>query len=261
MPQYCDSNRLEKNWFHWLLSSSVPLLEPYRIKGLLWTKIVGKALDGDGKPIVKSGKTLPNAMYPRRLHCIATASPIFFESNAGEIPTEGELHHEDQLIPYPLPQIDELSILSDSRIHCLRGNIFQQYDEVIPKLQMDGYIIEKPTEEMWHAMLLDVNKMCQGIAMKFNLPTEEEMIDFANEALLQVTNKFNKKKLVYTPGRAPVFNLLTTTIHRCMFSIMNKRKQQKNNLHKLMDDMRSGSLPDSHHSFQLQSTHRPIRAK
>jgi hypothetical protein len=85
------------------------------------------------------------------------------------------------------------------------------------------------------------------------LPSEEEHLDFSNEALLQVTNKLKMRKLVYTPGRAPVFNLLTTTIHRCMFSIMNRRKTQKNGLYKLMEDMKAGALPDSYRSFRLQT--------
>lgn len=253
MGQYCDSNKLERNWFYWLLSSSVSGLEPYRKSGLLWTKIIGVAKDGDGNAIYKSGKTLPDAMYNHRLHCIATANPIYFETIDGIVPELGNLHIDGESIPHPLPTVEELSLLSDSRIHCLEDNIFKQYDETIPTLLSNGYVVELPSDLTWHAMLADVDKMCQGIAIKFNLPSEEEHLDFANEALLQVTNKLKHKKLVYTPGRAPVFNLLTTTIHRCMFSIMNRRNTQKKGMNKLIDDMKSGSLPDSHRSFRIQS--------
>lgn len=253
MGQYCDSNKLEKNWFHWLLSSSVPDLEPYRALGLLWTKVIGVAIGADGQPIKKGGKTLPDAMHPVRLHCIATATPFYFESDNGKIPIEGTIHRKGETSLRILPQIEELSLLSESEIHCLDTDLFIQYDEIVPQLQLNGYIRETPTQQSWHAMLEDVDKMCRGIAMKFNLPTEEEQLDFANEALLQVTNKLRLKKLVYTPGRAPVFNLLTTTIHRCMFSIMNRRKMQKNGMSKLMNDMKSGSLPISHRSFRLHT--------
>lgn len=258
MGQYCDSNKLEKSWFQWLLSSSVPDLEPYRALGLLWTKVIGVAIGADGQPILKNGKTLPDAMSPVRLHCIATGLPFHFESNNGMIPAEGMMHRNGETALRVLPQAEELSLLSDSEIHHLETDIFVQYDEIIPKLQDDGYIREIPTEQSWHAMLEDVNLICQGIAMKFNLPSEEEQLDFSNEALLQVTNKLRAKKLVYTPGREPVFNLLTTTIHRCMFSIMNRRKTQKNGMFKLMDDMKAGTLPDSHRSFRLHTDSRRV---
>lgn len=255
MGQYCDSNKLERNWFHWLLSSSVPALEYFRSKRLLWTKVVGTAKDGDGNIIIKSGKTLPDAMHPVRLHCIATANPIFFTSDKGEVPECGFMHRDGEKIECPIPTEEDLDLLSESPIHNLDGNIFKQYDEVIPSIVADGYIMELPTMFTWHLMLEDINRMCQGIAIKFNLPSDEEHIDFSHEALLQVMNKLQNKKLIYTPGRAPVFNLLTTTIHRCMFSIMNRRKTQKNGLFKLLDDMKAGALPTTHRSFRVQTSH------
>ena len=81
----------------------------------------------------------------------------------------------------------------------------------------------------------------------------EEQLELSNEALLQVTNKLVSYKLVYTPGLAPVFNLLTTTIHRCMYSIMNRRKTQRLGMQKFVDQVQSGSLP------QFKQPRRPIR--
>lgn len=252
MPQYCDSNELEKNWFHWLLSTSVPDLEVYRIKGLLWTKVIGKVLGDDGNPIKKNGSSFPNALHPKRLHCVLGTYPIYFESD------NGKLIFKDSLIDNregssSLSRSEELHLLSLSDIHNTNCDLKIQYDENLKKLRSDNYILEIATETAWHLMLQDVNKMCQGIATKFNLPTEEELLDLSNEALLQVMNKLKNRKLVYTPGRAPVFNLLTTTIHRCMYSIMNRRKNQKNGMYKLIDEMKAGSLPDSHRSFRMQS--------
>jgi hypothetical protein len=43
--------------------------------------------------------------------------------------------------------------------------------------------------------------------------------------------------LKYTPGRAPVFNLLTTTIHRCIFSILSKDTRQKKNFITFADNL------------------------
>lgn len=245
MNKYCDSDKLEKNWFLWLLSSSVPELEYYRNFGLLWTKIIGVATGDDGKPIIKNGRTFPNAMHPKRLHCIISAQPLYFESNDGKIPIE--------VVSRTLPQTGELSLLS----HKIQSNDVQ-YGEIVKQLQADGYILEASTDSTWHAMLEDVNKMCYGIATKFNLPTEEEHLDFANEALLHVTNKLRAKKLVYTPGRAPVFNLLTTTIYRVMYSIMNRRKSQKQNLSKLMEDIKSGRIMTSHRSLRIGTKNKQL---
>lgn len=252
MPQYCDSNKLENNWFSWLIASSVPSLEIYRKHGLLWTKIIGETKDNDGMVIVKNGKTFPDATYPIKLHCIATASPIYFQSNTGEVPCEGILPNKET---YPLPPEEELSLTSDSKIHRLDDGLFEQ-QELIPILIQEGYIKEVVAQTSWHLMIEDINKMCLGIAMKFNLQSEEETTDFANEALLQVMRKLKDRKLVYTPGRAPVFNLLTTTIYRCMFSIMNRRKTQKNGLYKLIDEMKAGVLPDAQRSFRVQTKHK-----
>lgn len=261
MGQYCDSNRLESHWFHWLLSTASPTLEYLRRKNLLYTKVVGRAKDGEGNVITKSGRTFPDAMHPVRVHCIATAKPVYFTTHDGEVRESPKMLVGSEMVDCRLPTAEELDLLSEGEIHDFKDNIFVQYDDVIPKIIMDGYIKEMVTDTTWHLMLEDINRMCQGIAMKFNLPTEEEHLDFSNEALVQVMNKLVNKKLVYTPGRAPVFNLLTTTIHRCMFSIMNRRKTQKNGLYKLMDDMKAGSLPDSHRSFRLQTSHKAIKVR
>lgn len=230
MVQYCDSKVLEKNWFHWLLSSSVPDLEYYRQIGLLWTKAIGY----DGQKSITI-----NPRDPKRSHCLALAVPIYFDSENGNIPSHGTAFVNGEPLQVILPSKDDvLTLLSDSWLHRLETP-FVQIIEVIPKLKTDGYVCELPTEQTWHAMLDDINKMCFGIATKFKQPTEEEQADLANEALLQVTKKLAAYKLVYTPGFAPVFNLLTTTIHRCMFSIMNRRKTQRQRLQKFVDDMQA----------------------
>ena len=89
-----------------------------------------------------------------------------------------------------------------------------------------------------------------GIATKFRQASEEETNDLANEALSLVTQKLIRKKLVYIPGKAPVFNLLTTTIYRCIYSILNKRKNQREGFQKLVDSMQRGKLPN-HRSFRI----------
>ena len=241
MGQYCDSKVLEKNWFHWLLSSSVSDLESYRKLGLLWTKVFEN--EGEYLPVLPDPKRDKGSGPMLRAHCIALATPIYFNSYDGVSQTKGTAFDAGKPTKIILPTEDnELTLLSDSWLHCL-DNPFTQLGEVIPNLEAKGYVLELSTEQTWHAMLSDIDNMCQGIAMRFKQPTEEDTMELANEALLQVTNKLASYKLVYTPGRAPVFNLLTTTIHRCMYSIMNRRKTQRQGLQKFVEDVSFGIVP------------------
>lgn len=237
MAQYCDTKVLERNWFHWLLSSSVPDLELYREHGLLWTKVVGAD---------HTSRHLPNPRSPKRAHCIALATPIFINSTNGQLQKQGTVFVNGKPKKLDLPSSEDLSLLSDSWLHNL-NNPWHQMDAVIPSLKAKGYIQELPTDLTWHAMLDDINKMCHGIAIRFKQPTDEEQTELANEALLQVIRKLIDYKLVYTPGLAPVFNLLTTTIHRCMYSIMNRRKTQRTGLQKFCDDVQAGIVPGYKH--------------
>lgn len=239
MGQYCDSKVLEKNWFHWLLASSVPSIEHYRKLGLLWTKVFGD--DGEYLPVLPDPKREVNDGPVHRLHCIALAVPVYFSSYGGTPQAKGTILNSSEEIILPTED-NELNLLSDSWLHDF-DNPLSQLGKVIPNLIVNGYIIEYPTELMWHAVLKDIDNICRGIAMRFKQPSEEEAMELTNEALLQVTNKLASYKLVYTPGRAPVFNLLTTTIHRCMYSIMNRRKTQRQGLQKFVDDVQSGIVP------------------
>ncbi len=259
MAQYCDSQKLERNWFYWLLSSNVPSLEKYRRLGLLWTRITGVVTGDDGQPLIRHGKTIPNPSHPQRTHCIALATPIYLNSFKGSHPSTGTIYVGNKAVAQPLPTDEDLTLLSESPLHQF-DHPLRQMTEVIPKLQANGYIREIPTDETWHAMLADVNKICFGIGMKFKPRTEDEHQELTNEAVLQVVNKLSSYKLVYTPGRAPVFNLLTTTIHRIMFSIMNRRKHQREGLSRVLAEAEAGVLPDTHRSLRVQ-THRLIRTR
>lgn len=241
MGKYCDSAVLEKNWFHWLLSSEVPCLEKYRDLGILWSK-----------PLSKLNAKLPDPMHKDRMHCLALGKPVFIKSVDGDI-KKTYVADGKRKKKVSLSYVDsELNLLSDSWIHNL-DTPGAQITEVIPRLKEEGYFCELPTDKTWKAMLVDINNMCHGIAMKFNQRTEEEQHNLAHEALIQVIRKLESKRLVYTPGRAPVFNLLTTTIHRCMFSIMNKRSSRYRNSCKLVSDIQAGVLPDYMRSIRVSS--------
>lgn len=255
MAQYCDSQELERNWFYWLLSSRVPDLEHYRTLGLLWTKVIGVATDNEGSTLQRHGKDVPNPSHPTRVHCIALATPIYFNSHDGVVKKVGTVFRGGKPFRQTLPPIDTLNLLSNDPLHRLDDPL-AQLTEVIPSLHKRGYIRELPTNTTWHAMLVDINKICHGIAMKFTPRNEDEHAELTNEAVLQVINKLAAYKLVYTPGRAPVFNLLTTTIHRILYSVMNRRKQQREALGKILIDAEAGVLPDNYRSFRTQTGHR-----
>jgi uncharacterized protein YbaR (Trm112 family) len=250
MAKYCDSAQLERNWFSWLLASSVPQLDDFRRFGLLWTKVVEKAKDREGNIITKNGKTFPDACGPRRLHCLALGIPVFFESYDGQPAKRGILPNQSEITLTKIRK--ELTLCSTSKIHNLK-NLFVIRDEVIPMLLENEYIQEQPEELTWELMLCDINNICHGVASRFNPATEEELHDLANEAITQVIKKLKSRKLVYIPGFAPVFNLLTTTIFRCMYSICNRKKQQRLGLHKLVGDAKAGVLPNNIRSFRVVS--------
>jgi hypothetical protein len=252
MSQYCDSKVLERNWFNWLLSSSVPALENFRKAGVLWTKVVGTVKGDDGAEICRRGVPLADPSFSVRAHCIVLGHPIYLNSYHGVPQSSGTVFIDGNPQPYDLTSLsDELHLLSNAWIHNLGNPLSQQ--ETLPYIEVSGYIREVPEEMSWHAMLRDIDKMCQGIAMKFKQPTEEERLDLANEALLQVTNKLINRKLVYIPGKAPVFNLLTTTIYRCMYSIMNRRTNRRQGQARLLEDAQAGILPDSQRSLRVPS--------
>ncbi len=255
MAQYCDSQKLERNWFLWLLSSRVPDLEKYRQLGLLWTRVIGVVTDESGAPIRRHGKTLSNPSHPTRTHCLALSTPIYFNSYDGEVQSTGTIFSGSRPIRHAMPSDEDLTLLSDSPLHQLDRPL-QQMTIVVPNLEARGYIREQPTSLTWHAMLEDINKICHGIATKFKPRNEDEHSELTNEANVQVIKKLAEYKLVYTPGRAPVFNLLTTTIHRVMYSIMNRRKHQREGLSKILADAEAGVLPDSNRSLRTQTSHR-----
>jgi hypothetical protein len=257
---YCDSKRLENNWFHWLLSSATPDLERFRHSGILWTKVLGEVTE-NGVVIKSNGCSFPNPCHPNRAHCLALPVPLFFNSFNNIPQPTCTATVAGKATTIKLSDVEkELNLLSDHWMYT-GADPLAAIQHVIPSLRKRGYILERPTNDMWHAMLTSIEQMCLGIATKFNLPCEEERVELAHEALLQVTKKLVARKLVYTPGKAPVFNLLTTTIFRCMYSIKNRSKRQREGMHKLFENMQAGILPDNFRSFRRQYQGRLIRAQ
>lgn len=79
----------------------------------------------------------------------------------------------------------------------------------------------------WDAMTSMIYEMCEGIATHFNPPSPDVHSDHTHDAFALTIEKIKNGKLKFTPGKAPVFNLLTTTIFRHLYSKMNKDKRRK----------------------------------
>lgn len=190
MAKYCNSEILERNWFEWLVARGVPILEPYREAGTLWTKVIGRV--GNGNTEIQRAD--PN--YAVRWHYIA---------------------------PLRLCTCENVIVWVWCR-------------EIMDPISV-GYFRERPVGRSWQAMMEDIYAMCRGIASRFKQPTDEARDNLANEAAIQVASKLQRGKLSYTPGQAPVFNLLTTTIHRCIYSALSKEGRHKRRCVPLTDGL------------------------
>ncbi len=82
-------------------------------------------------------------------------------------------------------------------------------------------------EHAWDHMSNMIHRICSGIATKFNPKDEDELHDLIHDAWVQTMDKIKTGKLRFTHGKAPVFNLITTTVFRILYSKMNKQKRQR----------------------------------
>lgn len=233
---YCDSKKLEACWFNWIVSNSTPELEFYRIEGILWTKIIGTV-------VAKNGKKLPDPSHQTRWHYLDVGGGVYCQTHKGRIvqkfrATGRGTKGTQKVTRMPL----EYSPIAQK--YTIGMGVGKTANPP------DGYFKEVPTRESWHKVLQDVALMCQGIAKKFALPSEEHREELSQAAFLQVTKKLHDGKLVYMPGRAPVFNLLTTTIYRCMFSELNKASKQQRNTQKIVDGVATGAICSKNRSLR-----------
>lgn len=192
---YCDSSALESHWFNWLISEATPELEPARERGLLYTK-------------TKDNKN-PNVLA--KSHCLACEKPIYFNSYASSI-GKPVVFNGCKPVTTAFPDFGRMVAVNT--------------EAIVSK----GYFKEEPASRSWEKLALNVQAICSGISKKFTLPSPDYYEDLANDAMLQVLTKMKARKLIYTPGRAPVFNLLTMTVHRIIFSILKTNKRRRDSL-------------------------------
>jgi hypothetical protein len=100
--------------------------------------------------------------------------------------------------------------------------------------------LDNKGDESWKALLDGIYKICYGVAIHFHPKDDDEHNELAHEAFILTVDKIKDGRLKFTPGKAPVFNLLTTTVFRHLYSKMNKDSRRKvvlaNFKQKLIDD-------------------------
>jgi hypothetical protein len=96
----------------------------------------------------------------------------------------------------------------------------------------------------WEKMGSNIYNICCGVARHFHPKDEDEFCDHVHDAYMQTMEKIQKKKLKFTPGRAPVFNLITTTAFRILYSKMNRQKKVRINLKKYTYRFVQAHIPD-----------------
>jgi hypothetical protein len=104
--------------------------------------------------------------------------------------------------------------------------------------------IKTGDEYAWEQMSMMICLICEGVATKFNPKSPEEHQDHVHDAWSQIMEKIRTGKLRFTHGKAPVFNLLTTTAFRILFSKMNKLKKQREHQKKYSQEIVQSKYPE-----------------
>lgn len=108
------------------------------------------------------------------------------------------------------------------------------------ELYWTTWLADKNDKAAWDNLLNSIMKICYGVAIHFHPHNDDEHDELAHEAFALTIDKINDGRLKFTPGRAPVFNLLTTTVFRHLYSKMNKDSRRRavmaNYKRKLQDD-------------------------
>ena len=87
--------------------------------------------------------------------------------------------------------------------------------------------LDTADKESWKSLLEGIYKICEGVAVHFNPKDEEEHLDLTHETFTMTIHKIQAGKLKFIPGKAPVFNLLTTTIMRQLYSLKNRDSRRR----------------------------------
>lgn len=219
---YCDSKELERNWFLWLVAGSTPTLEPYREAGVLWTWMP--------RTIVSQNADLRDPQCVEKKYIIALDYFYTFARNTTSLDsrvlqcTPNNIVFSKGMLAYPQP---------------VKHVLDQQTQDLLIR---EDFFKEEPIRVTSEKVTNDIMKICQGVAVRFHPKSEDEKNDLAQGAVVQVLQKIRNNKLVFIPGKAPVFSLVTTTVYRCMCSIMNKNNKETRRRATLAEDLVVGAV-------------------
>lgn len=102
----------------------------------------------------------------------------------------------------------------------------------------------------WDMMSEMIYRICQGIATKFNPKDDDEYQEHTHDAFVQTMEKIKLGKLRFIRGKAPVFNLITTTVFRILYSKMNRNKKQREHSKRFTFEWIQKHIPELIHSFE-----------
>ena len=195
--------------------------DPIELENIWWSWILA-----DRTPqleIVRQGRTLYTKAgddLQHLRHIVASADPYQFSSKCG-------------LVNYK-----DLNM-------AIKASFSSMGIEAARNAKEGGYTNEIPIEESWKRLSSIVYRICEGIVLNFHPPDNDVRDELIHEALTHTLTKIRRRKLQFTPGVAPPFNLLTTAIIRIMCSIKNKEKRDRDKKSKLVDQvMHDERLPD-----------------
>jgi hypothetical protein len=83
--------------------------------------------------------------------------------------------------------------------------------------------------DLYEKLCLLIYKIAEGVSRKFYPPNDEEHQELTNQAYLMAIDKINRGVLKFKPGKASVFNLVTTAVYNLLYSYKTseKRKTEK----------------------------------
>jgi len=214
MVQYCDSKQLERLWFEWAMAITVPSLEQYRALRVVYSKVSPCQIKTHGP------QACNNPWLPLKQHYLSCPTPVLVTSDNGCVNLDLDTH--------------EFYTVST-----------KTHDE----LCSNGFFVERTIIESWRNLCLEVSKLCEGISRNF-FTDPEIRIDVEQEAFTMVMYKIKNLKLKYLPGKAPVFNFLTTAIYRCIYNHLRKNARYRRQLTDIQNKMTKGNLDISMRSYK-----------
>jgi len=103
--------------------------------------------------------------------------------------------------------------------------------------------LETGDERNWDQMTNMLYNICLGIAKNFRPKSDDEYYNLANEAMVKLLTKIERGKLKFKPtceGGSPIFNLITTTVQRILYSYKNadrdRKKRHSKYVHKIVQE-------------------------